>query len=51
MGQQNWRGSDGVWFYPLLAEAMEEVGLQEVENYVSRRHNTVAQFVRTMHMM
>ena len=30
---------------------MSEVGLQEVETYVSRRQNTVAQYIATWPMM
>ena len=33
-GRQTWRGRDGIWIYPLLEAAMEEVELQEVETYV-----------------
>ena len=29
-GRQPRRGRDGVWVYPLLEDAMEEVGLKEV---------------------
>ena len=32
---------------PLLEAAMVEVGLQEVDTYVSRHQNTVAQFIAT----
>ena len=35
------------WVYTTLTEAMEEMGLQEVETYVSRSQNTVAQFIAT----
>ena len=30
---------------------MEEAGLQEVETYVSRRHNKAAQFIMTIPIM
>ena len=33
--------------YPLLAEAMSESGLQEVETYVDHHQNTVAQYIVT----
>ena len=46
-GQQTRRGRDGRWVYPPLAEAMEEAVLQEVETYISRLDNTVAQFIVT----
>ena len=47
MGRQPRRGRYGGWLYPPLAEAMAEAGLQEVETHVSRRQNTVAQFIAT----
>ena len=31
----------GRWVYPSMEEATVGVGLQEVDTYVSRRHNTV----------
>ena len=34
-GRQPQKGRDGSWVYPLLEDAMVEVGLQEVETYVS----------------
>ena len=46
-GQQPWKGRDSGWVYPPLEEAMVEVVLQEVDTYVSRHHNTVAQFIAT----
>ena len=33
-GRQPQRGKDGVWIYPILEDAMAEVGLQEVGAYV-----------------
>ena len=33
--------------YPLLEDMMAEAGLQEVETYISLRHNTVAQCIVT----
>ena len=41
-GRQPRKGRDGNWVYPLLEDAMAEVGLQEVETYVSRLQKTVA---------
>ena len=40
-----------MWVYPPLDDAMAEVELQEVETYVSRRQNTVAQFIATRPIM
>ena len=45
------QGRDGVWTYPPLEDAMAELLLQEVEAYVSRLHNTVAQFIATRPIM
>ena len=50
-GRQTWKVRDCVWTYPPLEEAMEEAGPQEVETYVSRRQNTVAQFSTTRPIM
>ena len=33
--------------YPLLEDAMEEAGFQEVETYISHHQNTVAQYIVT----
>ena len=41
------KGQDGGWVYPPLLDAMVEVGLQEMETYVSVRHNTVSQYILT----
>ena len=35
MGSQPRKGNDKRWVYPLMLEAMEEVGLQEVDTYFS----------------
>ena len=44
-GRQPHRGRYGICVYPLLEAAMAEAGLQGVESYVSRLHNTVAHFI------
>ena len=36
---------DGSWEYPSLEEAMQEAGFEEVEAYVPRRNNMVAQYI------
>ena len=46
-GRQPLMGSDRRWAYLPQAEAVEEAGLQEVGTYVSRRQNTVKQFIAT----
>ena len=50
-GRKPQRRLYGRWVYPPLAEAMAEAGLQEVETYVSRRQNIVAQFVAARTIM
>ena len=45
--QQPRRRLDGMWLYRPLAEEIVEQGLQEVETYVSRLQNTVAQYIAT----
>ena len=40
-----------MWVYPLLDYSMSEVGMQEVETYVSCRQNTGAQFIATRPIM
>ena len=50
-GRQPRRVRDGGWVYPLLEDSMEEAGLQEVENYVSRHHNTFKQYITTRPIM
>ena len=39
------------WIYPPLDTAMKEVGLEEVETYVLRHQNTVAQYIATRPIM
>ena len=51
VGGQPQRGRESVWVYPPLESAMAEAGLQEVETYVSRRQNIVAQFVAARTIM
>ena len=36
-GRQPRQGSDGMWIYPFLEDAMAEAVLQEVETYISHR--------------
>ena len=40
------RGGRG-WKYPLLAAAIEEAGFKEIGFYITRRQNTVAQYIVT----
>ena len=46
-GQQLQKVRDIVWFYLPLEDGMSEVGLEEVETYVSCRYNTVEQYIMT----
>ena len=41
------RRGDGSWGYPLLAAAMAEARFKKIGTYVTRRHNTVAQYIAT----
>ena len=50
-GRQPQQGRDGMWKDPLLEDAMTEAVLQEMETYVSLRHNTVTQFIATRAIM
>ena len=49
--RQHKRGRDGVWIYTLLEDGMAKAGLQEMEIYISRRQNTVTQFITTRDIM
>ena len=46
-GRKTGRQRDGSRDYPLLAVAMAEVSFEEIVTYVTRRHNTVAQYILT----
>ena len=35
----------GSWDYPPLEAAMAESGFEDIGKYVTRRHNTVAQYI------
>ena len=50
-GWQLWKGRYGGWFYQTLEDAMAEVGLQDMETYVSGSQNTVAQYIATRPIM
>ena len=45
------RQGGGIWEYPPLAEAMEEAGFEGIRNSVTRRRNTVAQYIATRPIM
>ena len=51
MGRKPWKGRYGGRFYPPLEDEMAEAGLQKVETYVSRRQNTVEQYILTRPIM
>ena len=46
-GRQKRRRGEGSWEYPLLAAAMGKAVFEEIGVYVTRRHNTVAQYITT----
>ena len=46
-GRQPRRGWDGKWHYPSLVGAMKEAGFTDVRTSITRRQNTVAQFIAT----
>ena len=39
------RRGDGSWEYPSLEEAMVEAGFEGIGEYVTRRQNTVTQYI------
>ena len=47
MGRQPRRVWDGKWFYPSLEGAMKEAGFKDVQTSISRRQNTVIQYIAT----
>ena len=47
MGRQPWMGLEGRCMYTPLAKMMTEAGLQDMETYLSRQQNTVAQYIAT----
>ena len=50
-GRKTRRKVKGRWEYPPLAAAMEEAGFEEIELYITRRQNTVAQYIATQPIM
>ena len=42
-----WRRGDGQWTYPPLKEARIEVGFESIRKAITRRQNTVAQYIAT----
>ena len=46
-GRQPQRGGGGRWTYPHLKEAMREAGFKEIRQSITRRQNTVAQYIAT----
>ena len=51
IGRQLRRRGDGSWDYPPLVAEMEEEGFEEIGTYVTRRQNTVAQYIATRLIM
>ena len=46
-GKKPRRGEDGKWNYPPLKEAIREAGFEGIRKAVTRRQNTVAQYIAT----
>ena len=46
-GNHLWRKKDGRWDYPPVTEALEEAGLEGIRKSITRRQNTVAQYIAT----
>ena len=46
-GKQPWRGGGGQCTYPPLKEAMREAGFKGIRKAITRRQNTVAQYIAT----
>ena len=46
-GRQPGRGWDGKWHYPSLVGSMKEAGFTDVRTAITRRQNTVVQFITT----
>ena len=46
-GRQPRRRGDGRWTYPPLKEAMREAGFEGIRKAITRRQNTVAQYIAT----
>ena len=41
------RRGGGIWEYPLLVEAMGDAGFEGIRKLVTRRQNTVTQYIAT----
>ena len=50
-GRQTRIRGDGSWAYTQLEEAMGEAGFEGIRKYITRRHNTVAQYIVTQPIM
>ena len=47
MGRQPRQQADQICQYPQTEEAMKEADLEEIETYISRKYNTVSQYIVT----
>ena len=45
------RTPDGKWIYTLAVTSREEAGFLKMEEYIRRRHNTVAQYIATQSLL
>ena len=50
-GRKPRRLLDGIWQYPLLETEIQEAVFEEMEAYVLKRQNTVAQYISTQTIM
>ena len=50
-GRQLRRKGGGIWEYPPLEEAMAEAGFERIGTYITRRQNTVAQYIATQQIL
>ena len=41
------RQAEGIWEYPPFGDVMKVAGIEEIYSYISRRQNTVAQYIAT----
>ena len=47
VGMVTKRQRDGTWVYTPIGEVLAMVGLEDIGVYISRLHNTVAQYIKT----
>ena len=50
-GRQPWRMGDGCWKYPPIKDSTREAGFKGIRKAITRRQNTVAQYITTRPIM